>query len=480
VIGPAGSAKTSGVFAMTLLIALKQFPSDDGVRRTRFAVLRQTYQQLSKNTVGTIRTILGGLVTISDGKPPSGHANFAHPSGDGTTVDIEYVFYAGESPNALNDALGAEFTALIVDEISSLTDEELVLAFASRCGRYPSANMGARNDHLVGVLGATNGPLKSHFLYRWAQGERAKDFEMIGQKMNRPYFKLFRQPAALILNPDGTYDPNPKAENVENLQGGFGYYYNMLTRPMKDIQAYVFGQFADLSAGQVVYKAFRPDLHVVPHAQFMAQWGKMGVIGLSFDFGRTPVCLVWKDLPNGGIVIFEEFVAEGVSVDSLWSNVVRPQLIAEYPRCIVGREGHVTGDPAGADETQAVDISPYQVLIDHGLNIEFPGDGRKDRLEPRIEAVRQRLTRLDGETGRPMIMITDKCVKLIEALAATYVFQEIKGAKGSYSEVPTKSHNGHVSDLANALEYMCLYRRQELEPVRAAPPREAAPALFGG
>jgi hypothetical protein len=101
-------------------------------------------------------------------------------------------------------------------------------------------------------------------------------------------------------------------------------------------------------------------------------------------------------------------------------------------------------------------------------------------LEPRIEAVRQRLSRLDAITGEPMLQITDNCTFLISALMTTYVYQEIKGAKGSFSDVPTKSHKFWTSDLANAVEYLCLYRRGELEPAMPVGAKRAAPPLLGG
>lgn len=478
VVGPAGSAKTSGLFAYALYLAMQQFPGTDNIRRTRIAVLRQTYQQLTKATLTTVRTILGGLVTVTDGKPPTGHANFPLP--DGTRVDLELAFYALESPNVEQDVLGAEFTILLVDEVSSANSEELIMSFISRLGRYPSKAYGPRNDAIVCALGASNGPKMNHWLYQWKQGLRDTLFKDIEAKIGRQFFKLFEQPPALLLQPDGTHQPNPAAENISNLPGGYNYYFSQLARSPDEIKAYVYGQFVPLSTGQVVYRNFRHDLHVIQQNKFLAQWGKKGRIGLAFDFGRTPVCLVWVDRPGGGIVIIDEFMAEDVSIDGFWANVVRPGLMQRYPACIAGRQGFVTGDPAGADESQATDQSPYSVLQNHGVNIEFPGDGRKDRLEPRIEAVRQRLARLDAVTGDPMVQITDNCKFLIDALMTTYVYQEVKGSKGSFSDVPTKSHVGWTSDLANAAEYLCLYRREDLEPALPSAPKQAAPPLLGG
>lgn len=479
VIGPAGSAKTSGLIALLLWMAMQQHPGHDGVRRVRTAVIRQSYQQLAKNTLTSIRTILGGVMGVTDGKPPTGFASIPLP--DGTTLEWELVFYALEAPNAMTDALGAEFTNALFDEVSSMQDEELVKTFISRMGRYPSEILGPRNMEIVRALGATNGPLKAHWLYEWFMGKHDELFTAIGKEIGRPYFELFMQPEALVQLPDGSYAPNPKAENVKNLPGGFGYYFAQLARSAQDITAYVMGRFADLAAGKVVYPTFRPEYHVVKRESFMQRWGGAGRLLLSFDFGRTPVCLVAVERSGGGLVVIDEFMAEDVAISTLWDNVCLPALRDKYPRCLYGMDGYVTGDPAGADRSQAVELSPYEVLHERNVAVEFPGDNRKDVLQPRIDAVRDRLSRLDGVIGEPMLQITDNCKYLIESLSSTYVYEEITGAKGRYSETPTKTHKHWASDLANALEYLCLYKRQDLGRTGLPPPpKQAASPLLGG
>lgn len=478
VIGPRGSAKTSGIIAYLLAVALMQRPGKDGVRRVKTGILRQSYQQLVKSTTTSIKNIVGDIMVVTDGKPPTGSCTI--PLEDGTILEWKLVFYAGEAPNVKDDVLGAELTNLFVDEISSLVSEELVLSFLACIGRYPSPVLGDRNMDICFAIGATNGPTKAHWLYKWHMGQRNDLFKQLSEATGKNYFKLFKQPAGLLRQVDGTYIPNPAAENVDNLPGGFGYYYNMLTRKDAEIVAYVEGDFADLSSGKVVYPQFKRSLHSMPHQEFLAMWGKQGKINMGFDFGRTPAALCWIDRPGGGIIIFEELAAEDISIDGFYTNVLRPTLMEKYPLCTIGMPGSVTGDPAGADRSQAVDLSPYEVLQKNNINIEFPGDSRQDTLEPRIEAVRQRLTRLDALAGHPMIMVTDNCPLLLEALTSTYVYKPVKGNVESYAEVPTKSHANWVSEFGNIVEYICLYRRANIEPAAPRGPKNPTPALLGG
>ena len=50
ILGPLGSGKTTTVLFELVRRACEQWPGPDGIRRTRFALLRQTLSQL-KNTV---------------------------------------------------------------------------------------------------------------------------------------------------------------------------------------------------------------------------------------------------------------------------------------------------------------------------------------------------------------------------------------------------------------------------------------------
>lgn len=473
VLGPAGSAKTSGLSMMALRAAVRQAPSPDGVRRTKTMVVRTTYQQLLKNTIPSWRTILGGVATINNGTPPSGKAVF--PLEDGTTVEWLIEFMALDSPNASNDILGAEMTNIVLDEVASMESEAMVLALLSRVGRYPSAKFGGPTK--TDVWGSTNGPKKSHWLYEWVQGSQDKFFSMMEVQSKRKYFELFRQPAGLVQDADGVWQPHPDAENIANLFGGYNYYYAQLVRSKQDIQAYVQGEFSDLQSGKVVYPAFRRDMHVTGYDSLMATWGKRGKIMLSFDFGRTPVCLVVIQNNGGGLIVIDEIMGEDVSVDGLWTGSIRPVLLDKYPRTELG---NCVGDPAGADQMQATEDSPYSVLQKHGVPIQFPGGGRKDRLDVRIEAVRQRLTRLDT-FGRPMLQITDNCKYLIDALASTYIYESVHGQKDTLRDTPTKTHAGWASDLANSLEYICWSLSEDMASVGAprAVQRPMRPLLGG-
>lgn len=55
IIGPFGSGKSSGCVAEIIDRGMRQAPGPDGVRRTRGAVVRNTYSQLYDTTMKTVK-----------------------------------------------------------------------------------------------------------------------------------------------------------------------------------------------------------------------------------------------------------------------------------------------------------------------------------------------------------------------------------------------------------------------------------------
>lgn len=436
------SAKTSGIIWQILIAAMSQQAAKDGVRYSRCLVVRNTYQMLKSTTIPSFKTMLGNLMSFRlGGFPLMGHARF--DLNDGTKVHLDVEFVAVDSEQAQNKLLGAEPTFAFVDEISEIP-EHLIYAIDRRLGRYPSGRFGKAS--WVGMWCATNGPLKNHWLYDWYMGKKDKEFGVISQNIGRPYMEIFKQPPALLEQPDGTWLPNAAAENIENLPNGYGYYYAQLGAEREKINAYVLGDFSDLRVGKVVFPEFNEERHVIP--EFNVPAG--APLYLSFDFGRTPVCLVSTMTAGGRVIVVDEIMGEDMSIDTLIVEHVKPVLRTQFPHNMVAG---ATADPAGLVEAQSVDVSPYDVLLKHGIPVEHPGT---NKLQPRLEAVKQYLTKLD-RSGNPMLQVTKNCKYLIAAMKYNYVYESVRGRNGVFKDTPTKTHEGWASDLCDALTYKCLY-----------------------
>lgn len=439
------SAKTSWMVMEILKLACAQQPAPDGCRYTKFLVGRMTYQVLKSATIDTFRRMAGDIFNIKSGSiPPTADAHFNLPDGTRVRIDIEFISF--DSEDAQSKLLGFEPTFVFLDEVSELP-ESLVEACVRRLGRYPSGRYGTPTA--TGLFGATNGPKKNHWLYEWHQGKKDALFKELSEANGRNYFRLFMQPPALLRpHKEGEpWKPNPKAENIHNLKQGYGYYFNMLTGSDAAIQSYVEGKFADLVTGKVVFSEFNSELHVLDSEKYVLPAGFPLYLG--FDFGRTPVCLIATATAAGGLRVIDELMGEGMSIDTLCQDVLLPTLRQKYRNCWI--DG-AWGDPAGGDEGQNVDLSPYDILLEHGIPIENPGT---NKLSPRLEAVKQAFTRLDS-MGKPQLQIRDNCKYLLAAVESDYIYELVRGGGGVVRDTPTKSHVNWVSDLADALQYLCL------------------------
>ena len=77
VIGPLGSGKSTGMFMELLRRAVEQAPDKDGVRPTRFAVIRNTLPQLRQTCLADMRQIIQPLFEYKIYENPPGEHEFA-------------------------------------------------------------------------------------------------------------------------------------------------------------------------------------------------------------------------------------------------------------------------------------------------------------------------------------------------------------------------------------------------------------------
>lgn len=450
VIGPAGSAKTTYTFKDLIVRSLLQEPaSEDNTRYTRWVILRNTNKQLKRNTLETFKLAMGGLMNFTRVvESPNIMATWSMDMPDGTRIFSEWQFAAMDSAGALGDALGAEMTGVLADEVSELP-EKVIEIIQTRIGRYPSGVRGTPT--WTGMVFTTNGPKESHWLYNWSMVGKP-DWKQYEQRAGRQYFELFSQPPALLRPREegGEWLPNPEAENLQHLTDGYNYYYKMLGNSNDYITAYVEGKFSRLNNGKVVFPEFHMHRHVLPAGAVRIDPDGVPLF-LSFDFGRSPVCGIAITTRTGRLVIIRELCGEAMAISTLFDSQIRPTLKQAYPNCKVV---NAWGDPAGRTMGDNIDLSPFGVLEQRGIKVEIPWS-TVNAVEPRLEAVRRRLKSLDAD-GEPMLQISDACPLIIAAFQDGYIYENVRGQDDVVRETPTKSHEGWVSDLMDMVQYLCL------------------------
>ena len=260
-VGPVGSGKSSAAIIEILARAVAQKPGPDGVRRTRWAIIRNTYSQLRDTTRKTFEQ----WIPQAWGRWHEQAFTFTIDkfAGDGTRIHCEVLFRALDRPEDVKKLLSLELTGAYINESREIPKHVLDV-LETRVGRYPSKAQGGAT--WFGIWMDTN---------PWHAGHWAA--KLFGKKL--PGYELFRQPGGRA----------PNAENVENLPGG--YYERLCVGKDKEwISVYVDGQDAAADEGAIWGKWI---------AEIEARGGVSAFdhprdgVYTSWDLGRSDSTAIW-------------------------------------------------------------------------------------------------------------------------------------------------------------------------------------------
>jgi len=154
----------------------------------------------------------------------------------------------------------------------------------------------------------------------------------------------------------------------------------------------------------------------------------------AMDFGYVnPFVCLWMQVDEAGVVrVIDEYVRSRASIDA---NIAAVKAMTPC------REERVAGtfcDPAGAAANDVTGTSAVRELRSHGIEASY----RKSGIMEGIELVRRALR--DGQ-GRSRLIVSRRCVRLIEALQCYHY------AEGSRGETPEK--DGVYDHPVDALRY---------------------------
>ena len=129
--GPVGSGKSVGCCVEVFRRALQQKKAPDGIRKSRWAIIRNTNPQLRTTT---IKTWLDWFPETDWGKftwsvPYTHHIK----KGD---IDLEVIFLALDRPEDVKKLLSLELTGIWINEAREIP-KSIIDACTMRVGRYP-------------------------------------------------------------------------------------------------------------------------------------------------------------------------------------------------------------------------------------------------------------------------------------------------------------------------------------------------------
>lgn len=134
-LGPIGNGKSVTCINEMHRLAVLQEPNCDGIRKSRWVIVRNTYDQLYTTTFKTFCQWLPDDVCRKTKKPLN--AMLVYPLSDGTKVECEFMFIAMDRPDEEAKLLSLECSGVFLNETRELP-YQIVKAARGRVGRYPS------------------------------------------------------------------------------------------------------------------------------------------------------------------------------------------------------------------------------------------------------------------------------------------------------------------------------------------------------
>lgn len=452
IMGPVGSAKTTMCIKKMLLSTVWQNPGPDGIRRARWAVVRDTYPQLKKTVLESWNSWFPKTMGDWNGEAPYTHKISVLVPGMGR-LHLEVIFAAiGE--NKVEDVMrGWELTGLWLNEMDLLS-HGVVSYGLGRIGRYPPENLGGCTWR--GIIGDMNAPDIENWTYKLFVDEELGLTKEIIEELREVLGDMLG--VGFYVQPGGrSKDPPP--ENIHNLPKG--YYAQQMIGQTKDyIRRMIDNEFGAVRRGQPVYPEYRDEFHCAK-TKLAPLPGIPLTIGV--DGGLTPAAVIGQRTSLNQIRVLAEFVfgAQFTEGDEAQLDQVGPTAFGEGLKAYLADNfpdneiGNVWVDPSSAagEAARGEEESSWRKRFAKALGVRVRRCPGGNALTPRLEAVRSPMLRLvDGEPG---ILISPSCRLVRRGLKGGYVYRRIQLSDGfgRFQDEPLKNDYSHSQD---ALQYLCV------------------------
>lgn len=425
ILGPVGSGKTTACIWELFRRACEQEPGADGLRYTRFAIVRQTLKQL-KDTV--LKDILAWLPGVAEWKVSD--STIYINIGD---VRSEWLLIPLETLEDQQRLLSSQLTGAWMSEAIEIS-VDLTAAIGGRMPRYPTGNRGIAS--WTGIIADTNFPTEGSDWHKFIEGDN-------------PEWQKFMQPSGLSQEAENLEWLNQTAETLKlgkvdpiRLARGRAFYERNSRNSNKDwVRRYVEAQYGEDPSGTSVFReSFKKSFHVID--EVIPVFGHALLIGQ--DFGRDPCSVICQVDHRGRLLVLQEVGAEDIGLELHVERALRPVLMD--PRYL-GKSVAIIGDPAGRSKGSIYEETSFDALKRLGFSA-FPAP--TNDIDPRLRAVEAWLCRQSD--GGPALLIDGvRCPNLVRALAGGYRYAKTK--QGQRKPLPDKNKWSHYMD---ALQYVCL------------------------
>lgn len=414
IIGPIGSGKSVMCCTEIMKHVCSQKPFE-GVRRSRWVIIRNTYRELIDTTMRTWFDWIPESLGVMKKQDMEFQMSFTLP--DRTKVEAQILFRALDKPNDIKKLLSLELTGGWINEVREIPKQVLDMLMG-RVGRYPSKRDGGPS--WWGVIMDTNPPDSDHWYYVLFEEKKPENFD------------LFHQPSGLSSN----------AENLDNLPSG--YYINMQAgKDQEWINVYVHGQYGFIIDGRPIWPEYKDDIH---HTTRNLHENLQKKIFIGIDFGLTPAAVFGQITPTGQFQVIDELCTFDMGAVN-FGRLLHEKISREYKNV---EEIEIYADPAGEQRSQTDETTPFQILWNQGLNA-FPTYTNDFTI--RREAVADYMQRLDF-AGAPAFLIGPRAILTRKACAGGYKYRRMQvSGEARFQDRPDKNRYSHPGD---ALQYLFL------------------------
>jgi hypothetical protein len=441
--------------------AQEQAPSRiDALRKSRWAVVRNTFPDLKRTT---IRTWLDTFPEHVYGRFTHGMSPMHRIRFDDVVLEVDFL--ALDKPEDIRKLRSGEYTGIAINELAFI-DKEIFDEATSRVGRYPKQSDGGPS--WSGVICDSNAPDEDHWLGMMTgqvdlppnlSEEEAAGYQWPGD------WGFYMQPSALLEVTDQhgrpvDYKTNPHAENIENLPPDY-YERQRKGKTKAWIDSRLMNRIALVVEGSPVWPMFRVETHVTtelpkPNANYEV------VVGL--DFGRQPAAIFGQDI-NNRCLIQHELIGHNEGAVTFAPKVKR-FLTKHYP----GFKVRFYGDPKGQDKGQADERTAYDIFAVNGMKVEPPPGLKQNMISTRVDAVAHVLNEMDD--GRPRFVLYGRtCPVLKVAMAGRY-----HNTRDEFGEL--KPNKDRYSNPADALQYRTLGVGEGRKMIGLTPANDVRPVRY--
>lgn len=411
-MGPFGSGKSSGCAIELVKWGARQ-NLHNGLRRARFAVIRNTYRQLQDTT---IRTFMDWVPDLVFGKYLKSEHSFLVDKLD-PALEIEVLFRALDRPEHVANLLSLELTGAWVNEAREIP-KAVIKALQGRVGRFPKVMEGGCVD--PGIIMDTNPPDDDSWWYQMFEEQRPENCA------------IFKQPSGR----------SAEAENKAFLPTQ--YYENLMMGSDPDfIRVYVDGLYGYVRDGRPIYPEYNDAIHC---AELEPVPGV--VVQRGWDFGLTPACIFTQILPDGRWLIFDELVADDLGIDT-FADTVNLHSAQKYSAFTFEDYGDPAGNQRSAMTADKDEKTCFDILKGNGIAIQ-PSE---QNLTIRIESVKKPLNTL--HKGKPQLQLHPRCRALRKGFQGRYQYKRLKiaGTEERFHDQPDKNQYSHPHD---GLQYVAV------------------------